>query len=237
MKIIVVSDIHSNYAALSSIQESYDACLFLGDAVDYLTNPVPCVEWLRENALFGVRGNHDHAVAQRILPRQGSGLKRLASATRPLHWETLNRAQLRYLAKLPVMRWEELDGLRFTMVHATPRDPMDEYLADNQAVWKLRISGLQTDFLLVGHTHIPYILDVEGTTVLNPGSVGQPRDGDPRLSYAVIENGRATIRRIEYDIQAAVDQMHEAGVDDDAIQYAEQMLRTGGKIRTEKLEV
>ena len=77
------------------------------------------------------------------------------------------------------------------------------------------------------------MLDVDGVKVVNPGSVGQPRDGDPRASYAVIENGKVSFHRVEYDIAATIAQMRSVGIDDWAVEMNEQVLRTGGRIERE----
>lgn len=121
MKILVVADIHSNWAALAAIRESFDACLMLGDLVDYGTDPLPCIDWSRQYARVAIRGNHDHAVSQRVAVRSGGGFRRVAAATRPLHWELLDSSRMRYLARLPVTRHEQLGDHRFFLVHATPR--------------------------------------------------------------------------------------------------------------------
>ena len=91
MKILVLADIHANWPALAAIaaKETFDACLFAGDLVDYGTDPVPCVEWIREHARAAVRGNHDHAVAQKVSARGGTGFRQLAAITRPLQWAVL----------------------------------------------------------------------------------------------------------------------------------------------------
>ncbi|RPI91027.1 MAG: YfcE family phosphodiesterase [Planctomycetaceae bacterium] len=230
MKILVVADIHSNWAALAAIRESFDACLFVGDLVDYGVDPVPCIDWVRRHAVAAVRGNHDHAVAQRVVPRPGGGFRELASVTRPLHWRVLNRDDLKYLARLPVTTTVECGGLRIAMVHATPRDPMDEYLQADPQAWRERLRNLNADILCVGHTHRQFHLELPELQVVNPGSVGQPRDGDPRCAYAIIENGKVSLRRVEYDIDATVLQMRAAGLDDRVIELAESVLRTGGKM-------
>lgn len=229
MKILILADIHSNWPALAAVDEAFDACLVLGDVVDYGTDPAPCIEWVREHASAIVRGNHDHAVAQRVPARNGSGFRSLAAATRPLHWKILDDSQLVYLARLPVTQHLILDGRSFYLVHATPRDPMDEYLAADSDAWETRLNLVEADFVCVGHTHLPMHLDLGRVQVLNPGSVGQPRDGDPRCSYAVIEDGHVEIRRVAYDIDATVRQMKESGMDPDALELAETVLRTGGK--------
>jgi len=231
MKILVLADIHSNWPALAAVEESFDACLFVGDLVDYATDPVPCVEWVRSNATACVRGNHDHAVAQRVTARNGSsGFRKLAAATRPVHWKLLDAKDLKYLARLPVTARTMIGDLSFYLVHGTPRDPLDEYLGDDSEGWRRRLAGIDADYVCVGHTHVPFHLEVESTQVVNPGSVGQPRDGDPRCSYAVIEDGVVEIRRVQYDIDRTLRQMQSCGIEGSDLELAESVLRTGGRI-------
>ena len=229
MRILVLADIHSNWPALAAVQEPFDACLFVGDLVDYGTDPVPCINWIRKHATASVRGNHDHAVAQRIPVRKVSGLHRLAAATRPLHWKLLSGLHMKYLTRMPVTRKVTLDGKRFYLVHATPRDPFDEYLREDKSAWEARLNGIDADFVLVGHTHIPFALQLDGPMVINPGSIGQPRDGDPRAAYAIIENGKVELRRVEYDIDATLKHMRDSGVDSDSLDLADMVLRSGGR--------
>lgn len=228
MKILLLADIHSNWPALSALDERFDACLFAGDVVDYATDPIPCVEWARERATVAVRGNHDHAVAQRIPARGVEGFRQLAAATRPIHWDVLQSTHIRYLARLPVTTRVTLDGKSFYLVHATPRDPMDEYLLDDHDAWRTRLESIDADFVCVGHTHVPFHLDLGRVQVVNPGSIGQPRDGDPRGAYAVIEGGKVEFRRVKYDIDATLRQMRKCGVDGAALEMAETVLRNGG---------
>lgn len=229
MRVLVLADIHSNWPALAAVREPFDVCLFVGDLVDYGTDPVPCINWVRKYAAASVRGNHDHAVAQRISVKKFSGLHRLAAATRPLHWEVLSGTHMKFLTRMPVTRRLTIGDKRFYLVHATPRDPFDEYLRDDQAAWQDRLSGIDADYVLVGHTHIPFALQLDGPMVINPGSIGQPRDGDPRAAYAIIENGKVELRRVEYDIDATLRHMRECGIDADTLDLAEVVLRTGGQ--------
>jgi len=229
MKILLLADIHANWHALSAIQESFDACLFLGDVGEYDAEPAQCIDWVRQHATAAIRGNHDHAVAQRVPLSQGTGFRRLASATRALHWQCLQPAHFKYLARLPVTQYLELDGKSFFLVHATPRDPLDEYLVNDPAGWEQRLKGIDADYVCVGHTHIPLHLDLGRWQLINPGSVGQPRDGDPRAAYAVIENGKLHFRRVDYDIEAAVDSLRRSGLDDESLEIAITVLRHGGK--------
>ena len=172
--------------------------------------------------------------------RNGEGFRRLAGATRPLHWASLDPIRLKYLSRFPVTRDLTLDGLRFHLVHATPHDPLDEYLMGDSAAWRTRLKGFDCDFVCVGHTHVQFHLDLwvdrlqgepRRIQVINPGSVGQPRDGDPRAAYAIIENGEVTFRRVAYDIDATLKQMRYAGIDPWAIEFSENVLRNGGQSR------
>ncbi|MHC4874952.1 MAG: metallophosphoesterase family protein [Planctomycetota bacterium] len=232
MKILLISDIHSNWPALRAIDETFDACLFAGDLVDYATDPVPCIDWVRKHVTASVRGNHDHAVAQRIPVRKKNGLSRLAAQARPVHWDVLSSDDLKLLARMPVTRRLELDGRTFYMVHATPRDPFDEYLKRDAEAWQQRLSDIDADYAIVGHSHTQFVLDIGRTTVINPGSVGQPRDGDPRAAYCVIEDGEVRMERVEYEISETVEQMYQSGVRGEILDLASHFLRTGGRMPT-----
>ena len=146
-----------------------------------------------------------------------------------MHWKLLSGLHMKYLTRMPVTRKVTLDGLRFYLVHATPRDPFDEYLREDKAAWETRLNGIDADFVLVGHTHIPFALQLDGPMVINPGSIGQPRDGDPRAAYAIIENGKVELRRVEYDIDATLKHMRDSGVDSDTLDFAALVLHSGGQ--------
>jgi len=231
MKILILSDIHSNMVALQAVLdvESFDACICAGDVVDYGCDPSEVVDWIRHNTVACVRGNHDHAVGQKVRPRGGPGLRHLAFVTRPLHWELLSDDQLNWLSQLPTSQFVELDGKRFYLVHGTPRDPLEEYLGPKKAEWQHRLENINADFVCVGHTHQPFILKTKtGTTVVNSGSVGQPRNLDPRASYAVYENGTVTLKQVEYAIDDAVASYRAAGLPTDVCDLAAKTLTDGG---------
>jgi putative phosphoesterase len=232
MRILLIADIHSNWPALSAINERFDICLFLGDVVDYATDPLPCLEWVRRHADAVVRGNHDHSVAQRVAVRPGGTFRRMAAAMRPRHFEALNDEHLTFLARMPVTRHLTLDGKRYLLVHATPRDPLDEYLGDTAEQWQQRLDHVDVDFVCVGHTHLPMHLQLEKTQIVNPGSVGQPRDGDPRAAYAIIDGGQVEFRRVPYDIDRTIQHMRDCGIDEAVVDKAERILRNGGNSTT-----
>ena len=227
MRILVLADIHGNWPALQEINESYDICLCLGDLVDYALEPGPCIDWVRQRAQYTVRGNHDHGVAQNVTVFGQNGFKHLTGITRPLTRARLTREDLRFLATLPLTQMITLDDMRFLMVHATPRDPLDEYGPPDVEFWQRRLEDVEADVVCVGHTHQPYILEVGDKLVINPGSVGLPRDGDPRAAYAIIEDRRLELKRIEYPIEATVRAIQESDMPEPAMDLLTEVLRTG----------
>lgn len=228
MRILVLADIHANWAALRSIQEPYDLCVCAGDLVDYGPDPAPCIAWARENCRYVVRGNHDHCVAQRVETSGESGFRYLAGVTRPEMLRLISEADRQYLAKLPLSLTFRADGLVYHLVHATPRDPLDEYLFGEKEVWERRLESTEADIVCVGHTHHPFVLELGNKRVLNPGSVGQPRDGDPRAAYAVIEDGRIQLCRVEYPIEETIRSLDRLEIPERAKAFAAEVLRSGG---------
>ena len=200
MRILVVADIHANRAALDAISEPHDVCLCLGDTVEYGPEPAACVDWVRHNAHHSVRGNHDHGVVQNVDLVGTGGFRYLTMVTRQPTLAALDASQRRFLATRPTTQMVTLDGLRFLLVHATPRDPLDEYTPTDPKAWAMRLNGIKADFVLVGHTHQQFTFNVGQSILLNPGSVGLPRDGDPRARYAIIENGVVQLKQVPYSI-------------------------------------
>lgn len=227
MRILLISDIHANWPALQAVRESFDLCLFLGDLVDYGVDPAPCIDWVRRNATHAVRGNHDHGAAQGIIVQGGVGFRYLTSATRMHTCEKLAEADRRYLARMPLTKCLTLNGKRFLLVHATPRDPMDEFAPPEVDFWQMRLNGFEVDYVLCGHTHHPYILRSGKTTIINPGSIGLPRDGDPRASYAIIEGDKIEMKRVEYPVEDAVRSMQASPLPDLAKEMLAEVYRTG----------
>lgn len=227
MRILLVSDIHSNWPALSAIQDEYDVCLFLGDLVDYGCDPAPCVEWVRQNATHAIRGNHDHGAAQDVVVNGGVGFKYLTGATRPITRSRLSAGDLRFLAETPVTKTVTLDRRRFLLLHATPRDPLDDFGPPDPAFWGKRLEGVRADVVCVGHTHHQFAFEIDGTLVINPGSVGLQRFGDPRAAYAIIDGPNVDLKRIDYPIEEAVRSVEESPIPELAKEMMAQVYRTG----------
>ncbi len=227
MRILVVSDIHANWPALAAIDEPYDVCLCLGDLVDYGPDPLPCVRWAMDHATYAIRGNHDHGVAQGIPVAGENGFRYLTWASRPSMWDALGPDERRYLLQLPVTQRLTLGGKRFLMVHATPRDPLDEYLLKDPETWARRVHNVEAHIVCVGHSHMQFNLQVDGTVVLNPGSVGLPRDGDPRAAYAIIDDYRIELKRVAYPVDETIEHIEAMPWPRRAKELMSQTLRIG----------
>ncbi|MDB5312832.1 MAG: YfcE family phosphodiesterase [Gemmataceae bacterium] len=227
MRILLLADVHGNRAALEAVREPHDVCLFLGDLVDYGPEPGPCVDWVQRHAHHAVRGNHDHGVAQNVDVQGVGGFRFLTACTRPPTVAALTSCQRRYLADLPTSLMLTLSGKRFLLVHATPRDPMDEYAPADPEFWAPRLAGLAVDYVCVGHTHQPYTLTVNGVTVINPGSIGLPRDGDSRASYGVVDGDRIELKRVEYPVDETIQAVGASALEPTAKQMLADIYRGG----------
>src|SRR5438105_14667047 len=228
MRILLLADIHANWPALAAINEPFDVCVVLGDLVDYGLEPTPCIDWVRKHATHAIRGNHDHCVVQNVRVQGKTGYKYLSAVTRPLTQESISAEDRRFLGALPITRRLTLENTRFLLVHATPRDPLDEYAIDDADFWERRLHDVDAQVICVGHTHYPYMRQVGDKLVINPGSVGQPRDGDPRASYAVIENQRVELKRVEYPVEETVRTVMESSLPEPAKALLAEVFRTGG---------
>jgi len=217
MRLAVISDIHANLPALEAVLEAVGSCdglWVLGDVVGYGPHPDAVVERLKAEGAVAVQGNHDAAVLGRIPMGVFNDLARAAVA-----WTAgvMKHENLEWLAGLPETRVEG----DFTLAHGSPRDPLWEYLFSIPAA-RINLAAFETPYCVVGHTHHQLTfrddrgqvealragvgdslaLD-ERRCILNPGSVGQPRDGDPRACAMTIETVPLEVEwlRIDYDIE------------------------------------
>jgi diadenosine tetraphosphatase ApaH/serine/threonine PP2A family protein phosphatase len=232
VRITIVSDIHSNLEALDAVladagqQLALDAIWNAGDTVGYGPQPSEVIAVLEAHRAVSVAGNHD-LVACGLSTTES--FNRLAAAAAEWTAAALPESDRCTLASLPLVREEA--GV--TMVHGSLREPDSEYLfhADQAAA---HFALQMTHLSIVGHTHIPSWFDeaIDGEvrvhragngetlelgrdrTILNPGSVGQPRDGDPRAGYAIYDTERMAVtwRRVLYDIDSVQRKMRAAGL-------------------------
>jgi putative phosphoesterase len=233
-KLLVISDIHGNWPALQAIREEADAVVCLGDFVSYGPFPRECVAWVRERAAYVVRGNHDTALSHGGDPGAATHKRQLAVATLEYHRRLLSADEAAWLRDLPTEATFRFDDYRFHAVHAAPTDHLFSYritpdLSDEEL--KKEVADVRADIVLLGHTHLPMSRGAWTKVVLNPGSVGQPLDGDPRASYAVIRDGMAEIRRVEYDIEATIAGIRKMELADDATDALVTILRTGRSVK------
>jgi predicted phosphodiesterase len=207
VKVLIVSDIHANWTALRAVlavEQGCDNVLCLGDLVGYGPQPFECVGWaaakLQEGGWF-LQGNHDWSVAYNVEARCSKPYASLAEASRKFTRRVLNNKALSFLAHLPTQLELFLESKRWVACHGMPSDPLFGYLNHNnpQEV-RLEVEKVgDPDYFFFGHTHVPCDIDSNLTHIINPGSVGQPRDENPAAAYAVWENGQTHFRRSGYD--------------------------------------
>jgi predicted phosphodiesterase len=232
MRVLVISDIHGNLEALRAVaaaEPDVEHILCLGDLVDYGPSPEETVVWVRRHALATVRGNHDNAVAFGEDCRSAPLFRRLSVESRKKTVPLLSPESLSFLRSLPTRSSVVLDGVRLELLHAAPADPLFQYLpASRLDEWRSAVDGIDADLVLVGHTHLPMVLDLGARRVVNPGSVGLPRDGDPRASYAVVERGTPVLKRVAYDVDRTIAALRAWGLPADVTRSLESLYQ-GGK--------
>ena len=230
MRYLVISDIHGNLAALEAVLEDapdFDELWCLGDLVGYGPRPNECIERVREFSHTSLAGNHDWAALGKL---DLNSFNRVARAANEWTQEQLTSSARTYLSGLATNLQEE----DFTLAHASPREPVWEYIMDTKTAYQ-NFEHFSTAFCLVGHTHVPVCFELDEMrqrcevtlpplpepielgpkrAIINPGSVGQPRDGDPRASYAVLDTDGMTwaFRRVAYPIQTTQAHMRAAGL-------------------------
>ncbi len=203
MRVLLCSDIHGNADALAAVlNEPVDHVLCAGDLVHFGPHPAACIDLIRGHAAAVVRGNHDHGAGFGEDCRAYGPWRTLDEDSRGVTDTGLSMADRQYLRTLPLTETITLGGVRFTVVHAAPSDPLHRYLPPDMpaVVWRTEVSLVTTDVLVLGHTHLPLCHHEEGPLVVNPGSVGLPRGGDQRAEYAIWENGLVTFHRRAYDL-------------------------------------
>lgn len=230
MRILIISDVHANITALEAVLGAaapFDSVWCLGDIIDYGPDPNECVERIRDlPQLTCIFGNHEAAVLDFHSIENFNGDARKSALWTGRQLSDPNR---QFLLDLP----ETAVTGNVTLAHGSPRFPNWEYVLDAQTAAE-NFHYFETPVCLVGHSHIPLIfyrygseqetswlilkeknvLHLESKSILNPGSVGQPRDGDPRASYAIFEPETSTWQqfRVEYDIKAVQKRIQAAGL-------------------------
>ena len=225
MRFASLSDIHGNLPALLAVLEDIegqgvDLVVCAGDLVGYGPYPNEVVLELKRRGILTIQGNYDEGVGY---DRDGCGCayrtdleKETGHAS--LEWtkrEVTGENKL-YLRTLPNhVLWDQEDS-KILMVHGSPRR-INEYLYEDRPVESVErmLEPLDVDALIFGHTHLPYHRVVSGVNMVNDGSVGRPKDGDPRAGYTVIETGNefsVEFRRVSYPVEEVTEKMIEVGL-------------------------
>ncbi len=230
MRYLIISDIHGNYPALMAVlhtAQPYDAIWSLGDFVGYGPNPNECIDAIRNGDHLAVAGNHDWGVLGRA-----DIFTFNSDARQALLWtqQELGASETAYLAELPT----RLQVGEFLLVHASPRQPLWEYLIEAEVAADI-FQRYDFRIAFVGHTHLPLLFEWREKTgeagllmpdyrnpvrldhrrlIVNPGSVGQPRDGDPRAAYAILDTDAGTLEfhRVPYPVEITQERMRARGL-------------------------
>ena len=225
MRYLIISDIHANLTAFEKVLEDsqgrWDVIWCLGDIIGYGPDPNECVALLRKYEHISLSGNHDWAVLNRLDLGTFNDEARHA-----INWtqSVLNEESKEYLEQLP----PSIVQGDYTLAHGSPRHPVWEYLVDEPAALA-NFAMIETPYCLVGHSHTPLIfieineqsvdlyapmydqpIQLKGSRfIINPGSVGQPRDYDPRAAYAILDTDKMSFehRRVVYDVRETQDRM------------------------------
>jgi putative phosphoesterase len=218
MKTAFISDIHGNYEALKAVLVKIDQLginhvVSVGDIVGYYSQVNECCDELRARSIPSVMGNHDWYMAG------GGFCLRSKSVNDCLVYQrrVISKVNLSWLKTLPMQM--QVGDIR--IVHGGWSDPIDEYLKPSQEYF----DRLEGKMFVTGHTHLQSLQHFGDKIYCNPGSVGQPRDGDPKAAFAVYNGSNFELHRVEYDMQKVFDLMDAAGFND----YYYGGLKTGAR--------
>ena len=234
-RVAVITDIHANLPALEAVLEAIewtdvDAVYCGGDLVGYGPHPNAVCRLIEERGIPTIYGNYDYAIARDLddcgcayRDQHDRELGQLSVAWTLEHTDPHSKA---FMRDLPFDLRFNLGGRRVRLVHGSPRKVNEYLFADKPARTFERIAaGADCDVLVFGHTHQPWVAEYGDVLFVNCGSVGKPKDGDPRASYAVleVESGEmvADIDRVEYDVAAVAREVEDAGLPGE---YAEKLV-------------
>jgi putative phosphoesterase len=226
MKIAVLGDIHGNVEALTvaykaALEQEPDRIFHLGDLGGYAPFVNEVVDFLIEHLVEGVQGNYDHAVAT---DAEHCGCKyedqgQAEMADRSFAWTKQHATQQsrEFMAALPKEIRFRAEGRRVVLFHASPRKNNLYWYEEREDKFFLKMAQkADADVMIYGHTHKPYRKDIEGRVFINAGSVGKPKDSDPRTCVTMVEITRDAVRsefiRVAYDVEKVADAIRESGL-------------------------
>jgi putative phosphoesterase len=219
MKIALISDIHSNLPALEAVlahahSQGVETFWCMGDLLHFNAYPQEVVKTIRKLDAVCIYGNIDCQVMD--LKKLIEKKKEIPDDQQPLVWtyQQLTPKSRKYLADLPMTRRLKLNGSRFLLVHGSPVAFDDPIYSDTPDARLRELARMtKAEFIICGHTHKPFVREVEGVTFINPGSVGKPIDGDPRACYAIMKVKKDVVSiepfRVSYDLAGMIQKMKE----------------------------
>lgn len=213
LKIAVLADPHGNAIALSAVLSDLQRfrprrIVIAGDLVGYGPDPAEVIDIVRSVNAIVIRGNHDDSVVK----KDYSWMNELAALAAEWTASVLGEEHLSYLSSLRFKAEFESEGRRIGVYHGSPADPFEYVMDENRALALLKQSSM--DVIICGHTHVPMLVEHDQKIFLNPGGVGQPRDGVPDAAYAVLDlqDLKVEFRRVRYDVQKVQNKMMSAGL-------------------------
>lgn len=226
MKLAFISDIHSNIHALSEVIKKIEnlevnEIFCCGDIVGYNSSPIECLDLVKDCSIKSVVGNHDLATLDEKL----SWFDQTVAAGIKHSIKNLENSHKKYLKSLPYELSFVRDGITFYICHGSPRDKLFEYIYpwfSNEVLSNIS-KIVDADYIITGHTHIQMEAEVGSQNFLNPGSVGQPRDGIPKSCFMVFDTNNLKVKwyRLNYDINAATKAIIRAGL---PVVFAEKLI-------------
>jgi predicted phosphodiesterase len=227
--IAIISDTHGNYPALEAVLRDIDGAdcptvYSLGDVAGYYCMVNECMEAFRDRRIVNLMGNHDQYLVSQTVCSRSNAVNRCITFQR----QVVSAPNLAWLGES--LRSLDIDDL--SMVHGGWNDPVDEYLYEVNEPYFAALPG---KFFFSGHTHVQVLATFSDKIYCNPGSVGQPRDGDPRAAYALYDRGNVTLKRVAYDIDRIAFEMGKAGFEPYYFENLYAGRRIGGKVTRVKI--
>lgn len=215
----MLSDIHANLQALLAVlkdceKQRVDEFWLLGDYVDYGASVLETVSLLSSlNAKYVLSGNHDACLFNPKI-RISSTPHGIAAHEYTKQIINANPLVKEWMKSAPGRPMLKVAGMKTLLVHGTPSDPYWGTFTPEGDIEALftQMKSLDVDMMMVGHSHLSFMLKRSGRTIINPGSVGQPRDGCPDAAYVILDSGAVTFRRVPYDVETAANEIKKAGL-------------------------
>ena len=211
MKIAFIADIHANIFALKKVlqdieKQNVDKIICLGDLVGYAPYPNEVINLIKEKNILTIQGNYDESTGEELMVCgcDYESQKETENANKSLFWtqEEVSEENKKWLAELPKEKKIEIEGWNLYLVHGSPRKNNEYLYADSKEVQEIA-DDFEFDVLLSGHTHLPYFKVINEKYIVNAGSAGKPKHGNPRATYVILDIKKDSIdytdREVKYN--------------------------------------